>query len=108
MPLLAVLAAPAHARVDEHAAAVDERRIAAQIERLDGDVEAAVDVQQRRIRAVLREVLAMRDEHRDAGAVARLDVNALRDDRGEVERRIVLPDALPSERLAVERPDLVR
>jgi hypothetical protein len=41
-------------------------------------------------------------------AVARRHVDRLRDDLRQVERRIVLPDALPVERLAAKPVDLVR
>src|SRR6476660_10091288 len=56
MPLLAVLGAPAHAGIDEHAAAIDERRIAADVERLDGIVEASVHVEERRVAAIEAQV----------------------------------------------------
>ena len=71
VPLAAVLAAAAEIRNRERAAELEPRREDRREPRRHRSVEAAVAVEERRLRAVARRALAVRDEHRNARAVLR-------------------------------------
>jgi hypothetical protein len=98
MPFLAVLSAPADVRDCVHAALLDPRDHVGMETRPLADGEAAVRVEHRRIRAVLRHVAPMRDEHRDARTVLALVEDALGREARGVER----------EPRRIERPARIR
>ena len=84
VPCFAVLAAAAHVGRRPHAAALEPCGHVAAVGWQRGDIESAVAIQHRRIRAVPFQILAVRDEQRHARAVLR----RREDPFGRVRRRI--------------------
>src|SRR5581483_1402300 len=87
MPLLAVLAAAAHVRDRDDAAALEKREPPGAEGRIARDAVRAVRVQHRRIAAVELHVAAVDDGQRYYDAVPRGDTDLVRDDAGVVDRR---------------------